>query len=145
MFVASDSLWRLRSRVTSDNCVRCKDSKQTLDKSPGRALFPELQGFEGVGPWAVSSELRWTEGYSLCGWDVSTHTSSRADFPGVRRKCWKMERKWGIWWVDDAKVTHYMLFQEVIRLLYLFSLERYWDTQAGKSLCFEIIFSAQNS
>ena len=54
-----------------------------------------------------------TEGCSQCGWDVSRHASSRADFPGVRRKCWKMERKWGIWWVDDAKVTHYMLFQEV--------------------------------
>lgn len=77
------------------------------------AFSPELQGFEGVGPRAVLAELRWTEGCSQCGWDVSRHASSRADFPGVRRKCWKMERKWGIWWVDDAKVTHYMLFQEV--------------------------------
>lgn len=79
---------------------------------PGVLSLSRVSGFEGVGPWAVLTELRWTEGCSLCGWDVSVHASCRADFRGVRRKCWKMEKKWGVWWVDDAKVTHYMLFQE---------------------------------
>ena len=87
-------------------------------KAQGTLSF---QSFKALRGWVLGlCYQNWGEQKgTLCGWDVSIHTSSRADFPGVRRKCWKMDRKWGIWWVADAKVTHYMLFQEVIRLLVL--------------------------
>ena len=147
MFVAADSLWQL---MKQSNFWLLYKMWQFIDTGwkPGElSLSPELPGLGDMGSGhrgTALSKLRWTERCSLRGWDVTRHSSARADFPGIKWKCWKMERKWGIWWVDDAKVIHYMLSQEVIRLPYLFSLRRYWDTQAGKSLCFEIIFSAQN-